>query len=59
MTESEINQRIFAGARSNEPRGFSDAFTFAEVVALANGPEYRFYSQGMKDWIWSYIDENF
>ena len=47
MTTQEIERAIFAGARTNEHRGISDAFTDSALVVIA---EAEYLSGSVRDW---------
>lgn len=38
MSEDAITRRVFKGARANEFRGLTDAFTEKEIHAIASNP---------------------
>jgi hypothetical protein len=38
LTESQITRRVFRGASPSEPRGLSDAFSEAQIRAIASNP---------------------
>lgn len=38
MSEGAITRRVFKGARTNEFRGLTDAFSEKEIVAISNNP---------------------
>lgn len=58
LTHHEIEAIVFAGARSDEPRGLSDALTNAEIISLAEHPAYSEWPVAWKDWVWSAIDNH-
>jgi len=51
-SESLVMQAIFQGARSNEPRGWSNAFTPEELFVMYNSSEVQEnWSLQNKDWL--------
>lgn len=50
--ENVVMSKIFRDARTNEPRGFSDAFTDEEVLELWSSDHvYNTWSRSNKDWL--------
>ena len=58
--EDLVMQAIYKDAASNEPRGWSDAFTTEELIIMYNS-EYvhEHWSQSNKDWLVQQVGEIF
>jgi len=53
MSESEISERVFHGARSYELRSLRGAFTLDEIAAIANNQNagrWRWQAIGIVQW---------
>lgn len=56
LSESEIKQEVFSGAKADEPRCLLDGFSEEEVCALPRHPEWPTFDMRFRDWIWETID---
>lgn len=55
LANAEFERIIFAGARSNELRGVSSAFTNAEIQQIATSLAFDFFSESNKQIITEWL----
>lgn len=56
LSERDIVQRVFEGAEPGECRGLSDVFTEDEILSLVSHPEFDYFSDNFRDWVWGFVD---
>lgn len=56
LSEQEIHKLIFKDVSSSTLVGLKDRFSDEQIVGLLDHPDYHFFSDSFKDWIWRALD---